>query len=55
VVGSWFVLGIIYLVFLYQRHPERVRETGRVFLEDLETAPVSPPAATPDRLPEPGV
>jgi amino acid transporter len=55
VVGSWFVLGIVYLVFLYQRHPERVRETGRVFLEDPETAPASPPAATPDRLPEPGV
>jgi amino acid transporter len=34
VVGSWFVLGVIYLVFLYRRHPDRVRETGRVFLEE---------------------
>ncbi len=33
-VGSWFVLGVIYLVFLYRRHPDRVRETGRVFLEE---------------------
>ena len=34
VVGSWFVLGVVYLVYLYQRHPDRVRETGRVFLEE---------------------
>jgi amino acid transporter len=56
VVGSWFVLGIIYLVFLYQRHPERVRETGRVFIDEPEAAPpVSPPAPTPEPRPEPGV
>jgi amino acid transporter len=54
VVGTWFVLGIIYLLFLYQRHPERVRETGRVFLEDPETAPVTSPSPTEPR-PEPGL
>jgi amino acid transporter len=55
VVGSWFVLGIIYLVFLYQRHPERVRETGKVFIDEPEAAPVSPPAPSPEPRPEPGV
>jgi amino acid transporter len=55
VVGTWFVLGLIYLVFLYQRHPERVRETGRVFIDEPEAAPVSPPAPTPEPRPEPGV
>jgi amino acid transporter len=43
VVGIWFVLGIVFLIWLTVRHPERLRETGRVFLE--EPTESSAPAA----------
>jgi amino acid transporter len=34
VVAVWFVIGVIVLIWLNARHPERIRETGRVFLEE---------------------
>jgi hypothetical protein len=34
VVGIWYVIGLVYLVVLMRRHPERLRETGRVFVEE---------------------
>jgi amino acid transporter len=34
-VGVWMVIGLIYLIFLYARHPQRVTEVGLVHL-DLE-------------------
>jgi hypothetical protein len=34
VVAIWFALGIVFLVWLTARHPERLRETGRVFLDE---------------------
>jgi len=34
VVGIWFALGIVFLIWLTARHPERIRETGRVFLDE---------------------
>jgi amino acid transporter len=34
VVAVWFAIGVIVLVWLNARHPERIRETGRVFLEE---------------------
>jgi amino acid transporter len=33
-VAVWMVLGILGLVFLYMRHPERVAEVSRVHLDD---------------------
>ena len=40
VVGIWFAIGVVFLIWLYARHPERVRETGRIFLdEEPGTAP----------------
>jgi amino acid transporter len=33
-VAIWMVLGIVWLVFLYMRHPERVTEVSRVHLDD---------------------
>jgi amino acid transporter len=45
VVGVWFALGIIVLLWLNARHPERIRETGRVFLEE------EPGRAAPAELP----
>jgi hypothetical protein len=34
VVGIWYAIGLVYLVVLMTRRPERLRETGRVFMED---------------------
>ncbi len=39
-VGIWVLIGLIYLGYLYARHPERVRETRRVFITD-EPPPVT--------------
>jgi amino acid transporter len=39
-VGIWVVIGLIYLGYLYARHPERVRETRRIFITD-EPQPVA--------------
>jgi amino acid transporter len=33
-VGVWMALGIIYLVWLYTRHPERVADVSRVHLDE---------------------
>jgi amino acid transporter len=33
-VGIWVLIGLIYLGYLYARHPERVRETRRIFISD---------------------
>ena len=35
VVGVWMVIGIVYLVYLHNRHPERLAETALV----LSTSP----------------
>jgi amino acid transporter len=32
----WMVLGLVYLAYLYMRDPQRVRDTGKVFLEEPE-------------------
>ena len=34
VVGIWFAIGSIYLIWLSARHPDRIRDTGRVFVEE---------------------
>jgi hypothetical protein len=34
VVGIWYAIGLVFLVVLITRRPERLRETGRVFMED---------------------
>jgi amino acid transporter len=41
---AWMALGVIYLLYLYSRAPERVQETGRIFVDD-ELAPT--PVASP--------
>ncbi len=32
-MGAWILLGLIYMGFLYQRHPERVTQVGMVHLD----------------------
>jgi amino acid transporter len=34
VVGVWYAIGLVYLVVLVRRQPERLRDTGRVFMEE---------------------
>jgi len=34
VVGIWYAIGLVYLVVLMRSQPERLRETGRVFMEE---------------------
>jgi amino acid transporter len=50
-VGIWVLIGLIYLGYLYARHPERVRETRRIFVTD-EPQPAGagsdPPGGAPD-------
>jgi amino acid transporter len=43
VLGGWLVIGVIYLVYLYRRYPERVEETKRVFEEEEEAEPTTVP------------
>lgn len=33
ILGVWYLLGVIYLAYLAKRHPERLKETGRIFVE----------------------
>jgi amino acid transporter len=40
VVGIWYAIGLVYLVVLLTRRPERLRETGRVFEQDPAEAAV---------------
>jgi hypothetical protein len=42
-VAAWMVVGVIYLIYLYNRHPSRVTEVGLVHLE----AEVTPAAKAP--------
>jgi hypothetical protein len=32
--GIGMGVGVLYLIYLYARHPERVQATGRVFIEE---------------------
>ena len=44
-------MGLIYLAYLYVRHPERVRETRRVFIPE-EQPPVGAGSGRSDGAPE---
>src|SRR6266498_1168713 len=41
VVAIWLAIGVVVLIWLNARHPERIRETGRVFLEEEPGAAAS--------------
>ncbi|HEX9312471.1 MAG TPA: APC family permease [Actinomycetota bacterium] len=38
VVGAWYLIGLVYLAYLYAKAPGRVRDTARVFDEDEPAA-----------------
>jgi hypothetical protein len=42
VVGIWYAIGIVYLIYLSVRAPQRLKDTAKVFIEE-EVAEVSAP------------
>jgi hypothetical protein len=34
VVGIWYAIGLVYLIVLAARRPDRLRDTGKVFVEE---------------------
>jgi amino acid transporter len=42
VAGIWMLVGLAYMIYLYNRNPQRVADTGKVFLD--EGAPSTAPA-----------
>jgi len=34
VVGIWYLIGIVYLIYLTARKPQRLKDTGKVFIEE---------------------
>jgi amino acid transporter len=34
IAGAWMVIGLLYLLYLQVRAPQRVRDTGRIFIEE---------------------
>jgi amino acid transporter len=34
VVGIWYLIGIVYLIYLAARKPQRLKDTGKVFIEE---------------------
>jgi amino acid transporter len=39
----WMVIGVLYMLYLYNRAPQRIRDTGKIFLEEeaLDEIPVT--------------
>jgi amino acid transporter len=44
-IGIWYLIGIIALVYLYARHPERLPQLRRVFADEPEAGPAQPVAS----------
>jgi amino acid transporter len=44
-IGIWYLIGVIALIYLYVRHPQRLPEMRRVFSDD-ELSPAGRPVAT---------
>ena len=38
-VAGFMIVGVIYLIYLYRRHPQRVTEVGLVHIEAPEVHP----------------
>jgi amino acid transporter len=44
--GAIMGVGVLYLIYLYIAHPERIRDTGKIFMEDELAPPAPAPAPT---------
>ena len=51
--GAFARLGVVYLIYLYMKDPNRVRATERVFLDEQEPPAAEPLAPTPPPAPAP--
>jgi amino acid transporter len=49
VIGIWYAIGIVYLVYLSVKAPHRLRDMGRLFIEE-ETPDESAPVRAPDAV-----
>jgi amino acid transporter len=36
VVGIWYLIGVIYLVYLYRTDPQRIKDTAKVFIDEAD-------------------
>lgn len=43
-IGIWYLIGVVVLIYLYARHPERLPEMKRVFADEPEPAADQVPA-----------
>jgi len=44
VVGAWYAIGIVLMIYYSVRHPERIRDTRKVFIEAETPQPTESPA-----------
>lgn len=47
IVTAWFVIGVLWVVYLMVRHPERVRATAHIFEDEILTEPAPGPDLVP--------
>jgi hypothetical protein len=33
ILGAWYFIGLVYLLYLSKRHPRRIQETARIFVD----------------------
>jgi hypothetical protein len=33
--GIWLLIGVAYLIYLNAKHPERLAQTGRIFIDEV--------------------
>jgi hypothetical protein len=38
VIGAWYGLGVVLVIYFALRHPQRIADTARVFLDDGDAA-----------------
>ncbi|HLQ56992.1 MAG TPA: APC family permease [Streptosporangiaceae bacterium] len=41
VIGIWYGIGVVLMIYFSVRHPDRIRDTARVFIDDADVAQVA--------------
>jgi len=42
VIGAWYALGVVMVIFFALRHPRRIADTAKVFMDDEDAAEALP-------------
>lgn len=42
VIGVWYALGVVLVIYFALRHPRRIADTAKVFMEDEDAAEALP-------------